>query len=108
MHLVLTALNLSNIFNFLVRTLIRLVLVLKYKTGIQHYPPIPPLNRKVDIPKLCEGNKMEVDGTPKNLEVTFTLQHSGRMVRTLEAGIYKFFVYSSTKFYYPHICPILY
>lgn len=70
----------------IIKTIIRLLLVLKYNIGIQHSPPIPPLNRKVDVPELCEGNKTEINSIPKNLEVTFTLQHSGRVVRSLESA----------------------
>lgn len=84
---------LVNFFSFTFRTVIRLILVLKYRIGIQHSPSIPPLNRKVDVPELCEENKIEMNGIPKNVEVTFTLQHSGRVVRTLEAGKINFLTY---------------
>jgi len=71
----------------IIKTAIRLILLLKYNTGIQHSPPIPPLNRKVDIPELCDVPKeSESSAAMKNVEVTFTLKHSGRVVRTLDAA----------------------
>ncbi|KFM82634.1 Peroxisomal membrane protein PEX16, partial [Stegodyphus mimosarum] len=71
-----------------VKTVIRILLILKYDQGLQHSPPIKPLNRRCDLPQLCEG-----DGNPnaaanfsKNVEVTFKLKRSGRAVRTLDTA----------------------
>lgn len=78
-------------FIYFSRSLIRLLLIMKYNVGIQHSPPFPTLNRKIDIPDLCESNDIvERNGTPQNVEVTFTLKRSGRIVRTLDAGKFLF------------------
>lgn len=71
----------------MLKTVIRLLLLLKYREGIQHSPSVPALNRKVDIPELCEDDKeAEIDGAAKNVEVSLTLKRSGRVVRTLDAA----------------------
>lgn len=75
----------------LVKCVIRLVLVLKYKQGLQLSPTIPTLNRRRDVPQFCHLNNDSSSvssGDPCSSEpgVIFTLKRSGRVIRTLEAA----------------------
>ncbi|XP_055948784.1 peroxisomal membrane protein PEX16-like [Argiope bruennichi] len=67
---------------------IHLLLLFKYKQGLHHSPPIPPLNRPKDIPELCKlsTNAGPVTENSPNVEVTFTLKTTGRVMRTLNAA----------------------
>ncbi|GFU00318.1 peroxisomal membrane protein PEX16 [Nephila pilipes] len=74
----------------LVKFAVQLLLLLKYDQGLHHSPPIPPLNRKKDVPELCKqsGNTepLPENYSNSNVQVTFTLKTSGRVVRTVNAA----------------------
>jgi len=76
---------LTVIFLQLVKFSIQLLLLLKYDQGLQLSPPISPLNRQKDIPQLC-GKKVVTPDCNSNVEVTFTLKSSQRVMRTLDAA----------------------
>ncbi|GIY04849.1 peroxisomal membrane protein PEX16, partial [Caerostris extrusa] len=67
----------------LIKFTINCLLLLKYNQGICHSPPIQPLNRTKDIPEL---NRQSNPECYPNVEVTFTLSSSGRIVRSLHAA----------------------
>ncbi|XP_013415638.1 peroxisomal membrane protein PEX16-like isoform X1 [Lingula anatina] len=73
----------------------RFILLLKFKSGIQSIPPVPPLDRDNEVPKqnIKERNRDRTDPShhpnsdQKSKEpVTVTLERSGRVIRTLEAA----------------------
>ncbi|TNN29110.1 Peroxisomal membrane protein PEX16 [Liparis tanakae] len=62
---------------FISRSVLRLVLLLWYKSGLQTSPPIPPLDRGAECEAEDEGQEEEPE------DVCFVGQRSGRVIRPL-------------------------
>lgn len=71
----------------IIKSAIRLLLLIKHKQGIIKSPPISPLNRKKDLlPSIQTNGDIELNSSAVRQAEALHLKRSGRTVRTLEAA----------------------
>uniref|UniRef100_A0A2R5LJ45 Peroxisomal membrane protein PEX16 n=1 Tax=Ornithodoros turicata TaxID=34597 RepID=A0A2R5LJ45_9ACAR len=70
----------------IIKTIIRLALLLYHQQGIQRSPPIQPLNRHQVLQPNSTGESDASSTQDGTSMATYSLRHSGRVVRTLAAA----------------------